>query len=147
MSAVKAFLIEPMAGTIRPVSINLENRHTAITDLLGCMMTDFVRLGDNNVVFVDFNGLDETVPYLTEVAGGASPLAGNLLLARMDENGELVDMTETIEDAARRFTIVRVLLQTAMVVSEIIDTEQTYIARVSIGLGRSTPEVTEAAEA
>lgn len=44
MSAVKAFLIEPMAGTIRPVTINLEGSCAEIKRLVKCDMIDIVRL-------------------------------------------------------------------------------------------------------
>ncbi|MCM5689732.1 hypothetical protein M8037_13130 [Sinorhizobium meliloti] len=42
MSAVKAFLIEPMAGAIRPVTINLEGSYAEIKDFVKCDMIDIV---------------------------------------------------------------------------------------------------------
>lgn len=146
MSTVKAFLIEPMAETIRPVMIDPENRHAVMSDLLDCLMTDFVRLESGHVIFADFNGLKESLPCLTEIVGGPAPLAGNLLFARMDEKGELVDVTEEIESVARRFTIVRPYLHSVIETVGIADREEVYITSIEIQLGRSIPEAAEVAE-
>lgn len=76
MTAIKAFLIEPLAGTIRPVTIDRENSYLDIKTYLKCDMIDIVRLEDGHEIIVDDDGLDETLPCITEVRGGQTPLAG-----------------------------------------------------------------------
>jgi hypothetical protein len=145
MSAVKAFLIEPMDGTIRPVTINLEGSYAEIKRLVKCDMIDIVRVSGSDII-VDDNGLNETVPCLTEVAGAPTPIAGNLLVTASDRLGELADVTDTIEAVAARFTIVRPMLRPVIVVSERPGVIAAEIVRVEIFLDRSAPKVMEAVE-
>ncbi|ANH08551.1 hypothetical protein [Shinella sp. HZN7] len=145
MSAVKAFLIEPMAGTIRPVTINLEGSYAEIKNLVKCDMIDIVRVNGLDII-VDDNGLGDTVPCLTEVAGAPTPLAGNLLVTKSDRLGELVDVTEAIEKIAKIIVIVRPVLRPVIVVSERPGVIAAEIARIEIILDRSAPKVLAAAE-
>ncbi|MCV9967702.1 hypothetical protein OIU34_38430 [Pararhizobium sp. BT-229] len=147
MSVIKAFLIEPQAGTIRPVTINRENSYLDIKAHLNCDMIDIVRLEGGHDIIVDDNGLAETLPCITEVTGGQTPLAGNLLFTKSDEWGELVDVTETIKTVASLFTIVRPVLHPVIVVSERPGVIATHLTRIEISLDRSAPKVVEAAEA
>jgi hypothetical protein len=147
MSAVKAFLIEPLAGTIRPVTINRESSYVDIMAHLKCDMIDIVRLECGHDIIVDDNGLEETLSCLTEVTGAPTPLAGNLLFTKSDEMGELVDVTEDIETAASRFTVVRPVLHPVIGVSERPDVVAVDLMRIEISLDRSAPRVVEAAEA
>ncbi|TAA51665.1 hypothetical protein [Shinella sp. JR1-6] len=146
MSAVKAFLIEPMAGTIRPVTINLEGSYAEIKDFVKCDMIDIVRVNGLDII-VDDNGLGGTVPCLTEVAGAPTPLAGNLLVTKSDRLGELADVTEAIEVVAALFVIARPVLRPVIVVSERPGVIAAEIARVEIILDRSAPKVLQASEA
>jgi len=146
MTVVKAFLIEPMAGTIRPVTINLEGSYAEIKAIVKCDMIDIVRVSGFDII-VDDNGLNETVPCLTEIAGAPTPIAGNLLVTKSDRLGELADVTEAIDAVAALFTIVRPALHPVIVVSERPGIIAAHITRVEIILDRSTPHIVEAAEA
>ncbi|MBN9056701.1 MAG: hypothetical protein J0H80_23725 [Rhizobiales bacterium] len=146
MSAVKAFLIEPMAGAIRPVTINLEGSYAEIKDFVKCDMIDIVRVNGFDII-VDDNGLGDTVPCLTEVAGAPTPLAGNLLVTKSDRLGELADVTEAIEAIASLFVIIRPVLRPVIMVSERPGVIAAEIARVEIILDRSAPKAVEAIEA
>ncbi|WP_226623188.1 DUF3846 domain-containing protein [Brucella anthropi] len=146
MSAVKAFLIEPMASTIRPVTINLEGSYAEIKAFVKCDMIDIVRVSGFDII-VDDNGLNETVPCLTEIAGAPTPIAGNLLVTKSDRLGELADVAEAIDAVAALFTIVRPLLHPVIMVSERPGIIAAHITRVEIILDRSTPQIVEAAEA
>lgn len=146
MSAIKGFLIEPMAGTIRPVTINLEGSYAEIKELVKCEMIDIVRVNGFDII-VDDNGLGDTVPCLTEVAGAPTPLAGNLLVTKSDRLGELADVTEAIEAIAPLFVIVRPILRPVIVVSERPGVIAAEIARVEIILDRRAPQIADAAEA
>nr|WP_314095319.1 hypothetical protein [uncultured Shinella sp.] len=146
MNAVKAFLIEPTAGTIRPVTINLEGSYAEIKELVNCDMIDIVRVNGLDII-VDDNGLNETVPFLTEVVGAPTPLAGNLLVTKSDRLGELADVTESIEAVASMFIIVRPVLRPVIVVSGRPGVIAAQIVHVEIFLDRSTPKLTEAVEA
>lgn len=146
MSAVKAFLIEPMAGTIRPVAINLEGSYAEIKGFVECDLIDIVRVSGFDII-VDDNGLDETVPCLTEIAGTPSPIAGNLLVTKSDRLGELADVTEAIEAVAALFTIVRPLLHPVITVSERPGLIAAHVSLVEIILDRSMPKVVETVEA
>jgi len=146
MSAVTAFLIEPMAGTIRPVTINLEGSYAEIKALVKCDMIDIVRVNGFDII-VDDNGLSDTVPFLTETAGAPTPLAGNLLVTKSDRLGELADVTESIEAVASMFVIVRPVLRPVIVVSERPGLIAAQIAHVEVILDRSTPKAAEIAEA
>ncbi|GAA5666363.1 hypothetical protein Brsp07_04876 [Brucella sp. NBRC 14130] len=146
MSAVKAFLIEPMAGTIRPVTINLEGSYAQIKAFVKCDLIDIVRVNGLDII-VDDNGLDDTVPCLTEVAGAPTPLAGNLLVTKSDRLGELADVTESIEALASLFVIVRPLLRPVIVVTERPGVIAAQIVHVEIFLDRSVPKIVETVEA
>ena len=145
MSAVKAFLIEPMAGAIRPVTINLEGSYAEIKTLVKCDMIDIVRVNGFDII-VDDNGLNDTVPCLTEVAAAPTPLAGNLLVTKSDRLGELIDVTENIEAVAPLFTIIRPVLRPVIEVSERPGVIAAEIVRVEIILDRSAPKIGETAE-
>jgi len=146
MNAVKAFLIEPMAGTIRPVTITLEGSYAEIKTLVKCDMIDIVRVNGFDII-VDDNGLNDTVPCLTEVATAPTPLAGNLLVTKSDRLGELVDVTESIEAVASMFIIIRPALRPVIVVSERPGVIAAEIVHVEIFLDRSIPKAVETAEA
>ncbi|RXT19592.1 hypothetical protein B5P46_25090 [Rhizobium leguminosarum] len=90
MKTTKAYLVEPITGTIRMVAIPEENR-----------------LDDHQAIVVDDNGLEETLPCFTQLDGYPSPLGGILLIIGTDENGEIVDVATVIEEVAGRLTIVR----------------------------------------
>lgn len=146
MTAIKAFLIEPMAGTIRPVTIRRESSYADIKDFVKCDMIDIARVSGFDII-VDDNGLNDTVPCLTEVAGAPTPLAGNLLVTMSDRLGDLADVTEAIEAVAPLFTIIRPLLHPVIEVSERPGMVAAQLTRVEIIIDRSTPKVVEAAEA
>jgi hypothetical protein len=146
MNAVKAFLIEPMAGTIRPVTINLEGSYAEIKTFVKCDMIDIVRVNGFDII-VDDNGLNDTVPCLTDVVTTPSPLAGNLLVTKSDRLGELVDVTESIEAVASMFIIIRPVLRPVIVVSERPGVIAAQIVHVEIFLDRSMPKAVETAEA
>lgn len=110
MKTTKAYLVEPLSGTIRIVSIPEENRLAVIRSLIGCDLIDMIRMDDRLAVVVDDNGFNETLPCVTRLDGYPSPLAGNLLVIGMDENGDTVDIAAGIEEIASRFTIVRPVL-------------------------------------
>ncbi|MCM5689731.1 hypothetical protein M8037_13125 [Sinorhizobium meliloti] len=98
-------------------------------------------------IIVDDNGLGDTVPCLTEVAGAPTPLAGNLLVTKSDRLGELADVTEAIEAIASLFVIIRPVLRPVIMVSERPGVIAAEIARVEIILDRSAPKAVEAIEA
>lgn len=107
MCVIKAYLIEPLPGTIRRVSFNRDNRLAEMRALIGCQLIDLVRLDERHYVVVDDNGLVDGLPCVTRLADYASPLAGNLLIVGTTEDGETVDVTSGIEEIADRLTIVR----------------------------------------
>lgn len=107
MKTTKAYLVEPMTGTIRMVAIPEENRLDSIRTLIGCDLIDMVRIDDQQAIVVDDNGLEETLPSFTQLDGYPSPLGGILLIIGTDENGEIVDVANVIDEVAGRLTIVR----------------------------------------
>ncbi|MCA1493183.1 DUF3846 domain-containing protein [Ensifer sp. NBAIM29] len=110
MRTVKTYLVEPLIGTIRIVSIPAENRLGVIRSLIECDLIDMVRIDERHAIVVDDNGLGETLPCVTELEGYASPLAGNLLIIGTDDNGETIDVETEIDEIAARLTIVRPVL-------------------------------------
>ncbi|WFU50217.1 DUF3846 domain-containing protein [Sinorhizobium terangae] len=118
MKTTKAYLVEPLSGTIRVVSIPQENRLAVMRSLIGCNRIDFVRMDDRLAVVVDDNGLNGTLPCLTRLDGYPSPLAGNLLIIGTDENGDPIDVAAGIDEIAGRFTIVRPVLRPVFEVLE-----------------------------
>lgn len=145
MSAVKAFLVEPIAGTIRPVTIDLEGSYAEIKGFVKCQMIDIVRVNGFDII-VDDNGLGDTVLCLTEVAGAPTPLAGNLLVTKSDRLGELLHVAEAIKAAAPLFVIIQPVLSPVIMVSARPGVITGEIARVEILLARSAPKVSDAAE-
>jgi hypothetical protein len=110
MKTTKAYLVEPLIGTIRVVAVPEENRLAVIRNLIGCDLIDMVRIDDRLALIVDDNGLQETLPCVTQLHDYPSPLAGNLLIIGTDEYGETIDVAAAIEDVASRLTIVRPVL-------------------------------------
>ncbi|MDG4674758.1 DUF3846 domain-containing protein [Shinella sp. 838] len=110
MKTTKAYLVEPLIGTIRIVAIPEENRLAVIRNLIGCDLIDMVQINETLAIVVDDNGLQEALPCVTQLHGYPSPLAGNLLIIGTDEYGETVDVTTEIEDVASRLAIVRPML-------------------------------------
>ncbi|WLS01139.1 hypothetical protein [Shinella sumterensis] len=145
MSAVKAFLIEPMAGTIRPVTINLKSSYSDIKRLLKCQMIDIVRVSGFDII-VDDNGLNKAVECLTNVEGAPHPLAGNLLVTKSDRLGELVDVSEAIEDVATLFSIIRLEHHPELVAGDGSATGD-LILRIKIRLDHIPLKVVNAANA
>lgn len=102
-----AYLIEPSVGTIRYVRVDSRNRLNSIYTLLGCTMVDAVRIGNKHLVYCDDNGLGDGLHSVSELVGHPSPLAGNLLITGLDEDGDTIAPIQTISAIADLFSIVR----------------------------------------
>ena len=83
MKTTKAYLVEPLIGTIRIVAVPQENRLAVIRNLIGCDLIDMVQINETLAIVVDDNGLQEALPCVTQLHGYPSPLAGNLLIVLM----------------------------------------------------------------
>lgn len=102
-----AYLIEPAAGTIRYVRVDSDNRLKSIYGLIGCSLVDAVRIGSKHLVYCDDNGLGDGLHSVSELVGHPSPLAGNLVVTGLDEEGETISPHQTISAIADMFSIVR----------------------------------------
>lgn len=98
-----AYLIEPAAGTIRYVRVDNDNRLKSIYGLIGCSLVDAVRIGSKHLVYCDDNGLGDGLYSVSELVGHPSPLAGNLVVTGLDEEGETIAPHQTISAIADMF--------------------------------------------
>ena len=102
-----AYLIEPSAGTIRYVKVDSKDRLKSLYGLIGCSLVDAVRIGNKHLVYCDDNGLGEGLQAVSELVGHPSPLAGNLVVTGLDEEGDTISPYQTISAIADLFSIVR----------------------------------------
>jgi hypothetical protein len=102
-----AYLIEPAAGTIRYVRVDREDRLKSIYGHIGCSLIDAVQIGNKHLVYCDDNGLGDGLHSVSELVGHPSPLAGNLVVTGLDEDGDTVAPHQTITAIADMFSIVR----------------------------------------
>ncbi len=102
-----AYLIEPSAGTIRYVKVDSNDRLKSLYGLIGCSLVDAVRIGNKHLVYCDDNGLGEGLQAVSELVGHPSPLAGNLVVTGLDEDGDTIAPHQTISAIADMFSIVR----------------------------------------
>ncbi|MFK0332743.1 hypothetical protein ACIQUB_16600 [Rhizobium sp. NPDC090275] len=100
-----AYLIEPSAGTY--VRVDSENRLKSIYGLIGCSLIDAVHIGNKHLVYCDDIRLGDGLHSVSELVGHPAPLAGNLVVTGLDEDGDTVAPHQTINAIADMFSIVR----------------------------------------
>ena len=94
---MKAILIDVKTQEIKEVECdnNLQN----IYDLIDCRLIDIVRIDDVNSIFVDDEGiLKDNLYFEYSVSGRVFQLAGNGLVLGVDDEGNSISPTLTIED-------------------------------------------------
>ncbi|MGA1834196.1 DUF3846 domain-containing protein [Rhizobium wenxiniae] len=106
-SEFTAYLIEPSAGTIRYVTVDRKDRLNSLYRLIGCSMVDAITIGKKHMAYCDDNGLSEGLQAVSELVGHPSPLAGNLVVTGLDEEGDTISPHQTISAIADLFSIVR----------------------------------------
>jgi hypothetical protein len=138
------YLIDAKAGTIRSVEIDRKDVLKSIYAYIGCTCIDAVRIGDCHVAYCDDNGLVEGLECFSQLQDFPSPLAGNLLVTGVNEEGDSVSPTHSIELVAARFRISRAVFDPAF---EHIDEPGiigTRVAGFNIRIQQSRPTVIRA---
>ncbi|CDN51659.1 DUF3846 domain-containing protein [Neorhizobium galegae] len=108
---------------------------------IGCTCIDAVRIGDYHVADCDDNGLVDGLECFTQLADSPSPLAGNLLVTGVNEEGDSVSPTHSIDLVAGQFLISRAVFDRAF---EHIDEPGiigTRVAGFTIRVQRSRPTI------
>jgi hypothetical protein len=107
------YLIDAKAGTIRSVEIDRQDTLKSIYAHIDCTCIDIVRIGDYHIAYCDDNGLVDGLECFTQLADFPSPLAGNLLVTGVNEEGDSVSPTHSIDLVAGRFLISRAVFDPA----------------------------------
>ncbi|WP_064697387.1 DUF3846 domain-containing protein [Rhizobium aegyptiacum] len=107
------YLIDAKAGTIRSVEIERRDVLKSIYVHIGCTCVDAVRIGDSHLAYCDDNGLVDGLECFTQLVDFPSPLAGNLLVTGVNEEGDSVSPTHSIDFVAGQFKISRIVFDPA----------------------------------
>ena len=96
-SNMKAILIDVKTQEIKEVEH--DNTLQNIYDLIDCRAFDLVRIDDVNSIFVDDEGiLKDNLYFEYSGSGRVFQLAGNGLILGVDDEGDSVEPTLTVED-------------------------------------------------
>lgn len=95
----KGFLIDPKAKKITHVNHDTKD-YKQIYDLIDCKPSPFtiVHLDDENMIFIDDEGLLKNPRYFFNIKGYPQPLAGKGLVLGGDSDGETVSATIEYKD-------------------------------------------------
>lgn len=107
------YLIDAKAGTIRSVEIDRRDVLKSIYVHIGWTCIDAVRIGDYHVAYCDDNGLVDGLECFTQLVDFPSPLAGNLLVTGVNEEGDSVSPRHSIDFVAGQFQISRAVFDPA----------------------------------
>lgn len=101
----KGYLIDPKAKTITHVRHDTKD-YRQIYDLIDCKPSPFtiVHLDDENMIFIDDEGLLKNPRYFFNIAGYPQPLAGKGLVLGSNPEGETVSATIEYEDLKKLIT-------------------------------------------
>ncbi|WLS01359.1 DUF3846 domain-containing protein [Shinella sumterensis] len=105
--SITGYLIDAKAGTIRSVKIDREDVLKSVYAHIDCTCVDVVRIGDYHIAYCDDNGLVDGLECFTQLSGFPWPLAGNLLVTGVNEEGDSVSPTHSIDLVAGQFSISR----------------------------------------
>lgn len=112
-NSFKGYLVDVKAGTIRSVEIDRNDILKSIYAHIGCTCIDAVQLDEHHAAYCDDNGLVDGLECFTQLADFPSPLAGNLLVTGVNEEGDSVSPTHSIDVIAGRFLISRAVFDPA----------------------------------
>jgi hypothetical protein len=107
------YLIDAKAGTIRSVEIDRQDVLKSIYAYIDCTCIDAVWIGDQHVAYCDDNGLVDGLECFTQLADFPSPLAGNLLVTGVNEEGDSVSPTHSLDLVAGQLLISRTVFDPA----------------------------------
>jgi hypothetical protein len=107
------YLVDAKAGTICRVEIDRNDVLKSIYAHIGCTCIDAVRMDDHHTVYCDDNGLVDGLECFTQLADFPSPVAGNLLVTGMNEEGDSVSPRHSIDVIAGQFLIFRAVFDPA----------------------------------
>lgn len=101
----KGYLIDPEAKKITHVNHDTKD-YKQIYDLIDCKPSPFVivHLDDENIIFIDDEGLLKNPRYFFNIKGYPQPLAGKGLVLGCDSDGDTVSATIEYEDLKKLIT-------------------------------------------
>ncbi len=138
---IHAYLLDVAAATLKPVTLDSANTLAGLYSLIGCSLVDIVRIGDSHTLYCDDEGLTDGLRGFTLLDGHAAPLAGNLVIAGTNAEGETTSITEPLETFAAMLNVVRPVLYP---IFETVDMPGVFGSRVrtfSARLERSRPQI------
>ena len=104
------YVLDPDAETIQSVEIDARSAFARTYTLIGCELVRVVPFDSHHVLIIDEDGLQGGLTSFTIADGYPQPLVGKTVLVGA-ENGEHFKPPQiTIEDAAKRFTVCRPVL-------------------------------------
>lgn len=95
MKEIQGYLIDPEKQTIDPVKYNGDYKE--IYKLIECGTFTIVRIDDENMIFVDDEGLLNNPRHFFCLRGYPQPLAGKGLLMGSNEDGDTVSSTMDLD--------------------------------------------------
>ncbi|MQB13173.1 DUF3846 domain-containing protein [Agrobacterium sp. ICMP 6402] len=108
--AATVYLLDPEAGTIQTVEIDARSAFAQTYTLIGCELVQVVPFDSHHVLVIDEDGLQDGLTSFTIADGYPQPLAGKIVLVGAHNGERFTPLQITIEDAAKRFTVCKPVL-------------------------------------
>lgn len=135
------YLVDVKAGTIRSVEIDRNDILKSIYAHIGCTCIDAVRMDEHHAAYCDDNGLVDGLECFTQLADFPSPLAGNLLVTGVNEEGDSVSPTHSMDVIAGEFLISRAVFDPAFEHIDRPGMNGTRVAGFNIRIQQDRPKI------
>lgn len=106
----QCYLLDPETTILRAVTPETASGFRPFYDLIGAQSINVLRFDDRHSLYVDEDGLKPGITSFTIVGGYPQPIAGRIALIAGDGADPYTSPLITLEDAARRFTCCRPVL-------------------------------------
>lgn len=124
MKELRGYLIDPEKKTIEPVIHNGDYKQ--IYKFIGADCFDVVRIDDENMIFVDDEGLLNGTRYFFMLKGYPQPFAGKGLLMGSNDEGDTVSSSMRLEDVQKLVVGYRELSVRGFITEERTDAEMPW---------------------
>lgn len=142
---ITAYVLDPATQIMRPVKLDARDPGRDVNRHLGCIFTERVPVDHGHAIYIDDNGMNNSLSGFTILDGWPNPLAGRLVVVGIDENGRRVTPSLSMSEIAEKLTVVRPaldpLFETFTARSESVFVAGTRVGNFAVRLITSKPEV------
>ncbi len=111
---MRAYKIDVVARQVSEIAIDDASRLKSMQAFVGGYVAQALRLDDDNLIYVNDEGLFEADAAFFAVPGGHQPFAGNGLVVGTDEDGASVSPTIGIEEVRSRIVFLGTIDESGM---------------------------------